>query len=59
MSKSETNLHSEELSLILWELSDLNQVAEKLSTSDERHQEIDAEFILEYVFHINQERMID
>jgi len=59
MAKCEADLHSKELGLVLWELSHLNQVAEELSSLDERHEEINTVLVLEYIFHINQERMID
>ena len=58
MTESEADLHSEELSLVLWELSDLNQMAEELSSLDKWHEEIDTELVLEHIFHINQERMV-
>jgi len=34
-------------------------VAEEFAALDKSHKEIDAEFILEDVFHINQEGMVD
>ena len=59
MAKSKAHLHSEEFGLVFWELPDLDQVPEKFSPLDERHQEVDPEFVLKHIFHINQEGVID
>ena len=53
VTESKSDLHSEELGLVLWELPDLDQVAEELTTLDKLHQEVNTELILEDVFHIN------
>ena len=59
MAKSKAYLHSEELSLVLWELSHLNEMAEEFSSFDKWHEEIDTVLILEHICHINQERMVN
>ena len=59
MSKGKGNLSGKEFSLILREHTNFDEMAEKLTTLDEFHQEVDTELILENIFHVNQERMID
>ena len=59
MSKGKGNLSGKEFSLILREHTNFDKMAEKLATLDEFHQEVDTELILENIFHVNQERMID
>ena len=59
MSKGKGNLSGKEFSLILREHTNFDEMAEKLATFDEFHQEVDTELILENIFHVNKERMID
>ena len=59
MAKSKAYLHSEELSLVLGELSHLNEMAKEFSSFDKWHEEIDTVLILEHICHINQERMVN
>lgn len=50
---------SEELSLVLREHTNLYQVAEKLTSLDKLHQEVDTKLVLEDVLHINEEWVVD
>lgn len=59
MSKGHGDLGSEELGLVLREFLDSNQMSEQLSSFDEVHQEVDSEVVLENVFHVNQEGVVN
>ena len=58
VSKSQSDLDHEKSGGILWESPDFLQMAEKLPALYKLHQEIDAEFGLEHVLHVDQERVI-
>ena len=53
MREGKSYLGCEELCLVLREHSDLDQMAEKLTTFDKLHKEIDTELVLENIFHIH------
>ena len=59
MGQSHGDLGSEELCLVLWEHFNFDKVAEKFSTLNELHQEVNAVLILEYILHVHQEWMVD
>jgi len=59
MTKSESNLSHKEFSLLLGESSDFDQMSEELTTLDEVHHEINSEFVLENILHINQELVLN
>lgn len=57
--EGEDNLSHEELDYLLREALDDALVLEKLTTSDEAHEEVNPEVVLENELHINKEWMID
>lgn len=58
LRESQSDLSGEELGLVLIESLDLHEMLEKLTTLDELHDEVNAELILEDVFHANEEWMV-
>lgn len=59
MGKSEGYLSCKEFGLVLGEHAHLNQVAEQLTSLDKLHEEVDTELVLEDVFHVDEERMVN
>jgi hypothetical protein len=59
MGQGESNLGCEEFGLILGEHAHLDQMAEELTTLDKFHKEVNSVIVLEDIFHINQERMVN
>ena len=59
MRESKSYLGCEELGLVLREHSDLDQMAEKFTTFNKLHKEVDTELILEDILHIYEEWMVD
>ena len=58
MSQSKCHLQGEELDFTLWEVLDLDEMTEELTSLDKFHEEVNAPFVLEDIFHVNQERMV-
>ena len=59
VSQGESNLGSEELSLVLREHAHLDQVTEEFSALDKLHEEVDTVLILEDILHVDQEGVVD
>lgn len=59
VSQSKGNLGGKKFSLVFREHAHLDQVAEELSSLDKFHEEVDPEFVLEDVLHVNQEGVVD
>jgi hypothetical protein len=58
MAKGKGDLSYQEASLLLVEALDSAQVTIELSTLNELHDEVDSEFILEYIVHAHDEGML-
>lgn len=59
VTESEGDLRAEESNVFLRETLDLHEMAEKLSSLDEFHEEVDAMLVLEDILHIDKEGMVD
>ena len=59
MCQGHCYLSSEELSLVLGETLDSDQVSEQLTTLDKLHEKVNSKLILEDILHVNKEGMLD
>lgn len=59
MCQGHCYLSSEELSLVLGETLDSDQVSEQLTTLDKLHEEVNSELILEDELHVNKEGVLN
>jgi hypothetical protein len=59
VTKCECDLGSEELGLFFLEALDLNKMAEEFSSLNKVHEEIDTDIVLEDIFHVNKEGVVN
>jgi len=59
VTKGHSHLSGEKSNVFFRESFDLDEVAEKLTALDEFHEEVDTIFVLEDVFHVHEEWVVD